>query len=172
MVGPGLLECRLAVLADHHEGGKENRLQRYHQRQRRPGASFQHNHPDAEQRRMNPDEVHRAGERRYPIRQAELKIRTSPFGLVQHGGVMNLSTSQEPARNELRGMPMAFGLCRHVEPFLSMPIGRGRIIRGDSPGGRCGPESPELPATRPQTEPGRYWRPATSGQWSTSRRTR
>jgi hypothetical protein len=127
MIGPGLLECRLPVLADHHERRKENRFERHHQSQRRPGASFEQNHPHTEQHRVKPDEVHRTGERSDPIRQAELKIRASPFSLVQYGGVMNLSTSQQAARNQLGVMPMGFGpcrhfgVCRHVQPFLSMP---------------------------------------------------
>src|ERR1700738_2705989 len=45
MVGPGLLESRLTVLADHHERRQENRLKRQHQGQRWPRASFQEQHP-------------------------------------------------------------------------------------------------------------------------------
>src|SRR6516162_3873393 len=40
VVGLGLLESGLTVLADHHEGRQENRLERYHQGQRRPGVFF------------------------------------------------------------------------------------------------------------------------------------
>jgi hypothetical protein len=45
VVGPGLLESRLTVLADHHESRQEDRLERHHQRQRRPGVALQDDHP-------------------------------------------------------------------------------------------------------------------------------
>ena len=94
MVGLGLLKSRLAILADHHEGRQENRLQRHHQGQRRPGVFLQDQHPHGKQGRMNPDEVHGSGKRRYPVGKAQLKIRTSYLGLADDGRMVDLPASQ------------------------------------------------------------------------------
>jgi hypothetical protein len=48
MVRLGLLEGRLAILADHHERGQEDRLERHHQRQCRPRTALQEQHPHSE----------------------------------------------------------------------------------------------------------------------------
>src|ERR1700757_1724987 len=49
MVGLGLLESRLTILSDHHEGRQEDRLHRHHQGQSRPRAALEQQYPDAEQ---------------------------------------------------------------------------------------------------------------------------
>jgi hypothetical protein len=46
MIRLGLLEGRLPVLADHDEGGQEDRFQRHGQRQRRPRLGLDEQHPD------------------------------------------------------------------------------------------------------------------------------
>jgi hypothetical protein len=48
MIRLGLLEGRLPVLADHDEGGQEDRFQRHGQRQRRPRLGLDEQHPDGE----------------------------------------------------------------------------------------------------------------------------
>jgi hypothetical protein len=62
VVGFGLLEGSLAVLADHDERRQEDRFKGNHQSQGRPRALFQNHHPYGEKASVNPDEVHSAGE--------------------------------------------------------------------------------------------------------------
>jgi len=126
MVRFGLLESRLAVLADHHEGRQEDRLQRHHQGQRRPGTFFQHKHPHREQHRMNPDELHRPRERGDPVGDAQLKILVPFPGLLQHGGVMPLGPLKQLARYQLWFMPAELmARTSHCTHFLSAAVAAG-----------------------------------------------
>jgi hypothetical protein len=74
VVGLGLLERRLAVLADHHERRQEDRLERDDQRQRLPRAFLEKQHPHREQRDVHVDEGHRPGERRDAGGDLELEV--------------------------------------------------------------------------------------------------
>src|SRR2546423_5748192 len=74
MVRLGLLERRLAVLADHHEGGQEDRFQRNDERECRPGAGLDEQHPGRESEDVEVHEVHRAGERRDLVRDMQLEL--------------------------------------------------------------------------------------------------
>jgi hypothetical protein len=79
----GLLERRLPVLADHHERGQEDRFQRHDQRQRRPRAFLEKQHPDREQRDVQIDEVHRPRETGDPVRDPQLNVRGPPLLFLQ-----------------------------------------------------------------------------------------
>src|SRR6478609_10994464 len=57
VIGLRLLERRLPILADHHEGRQEDRLQRDHQGQCRPRTALEEQHPYREQRRMDEDKA-------------------------------------------------------------------------------------------------------------------
>ena len=74
VVGLLLLELRLPVLPDHHEGRQEDRLERDDEGQRRPGAVLEEDHPQAESDRVDVHEAHRAGECCDPIRDAQLEL--------------------------------------------------------------------------------------------------
>src|SRR5262249_22658957 len=74
VVGLGLLEGCLAVLADHHEGRQEDRFQRHDERKRRPGALLEDEHPQREEGDMQVDEVHRAGECRDLVGDSQLEV--------------------------------------------------------------------------------------------------
>ena len=88
VVGLELLEHRLTVLPDHHERRQEDRLQRHHERQRRPGAALGKEHPRSEGHHVQVDEVHRAGELGDRVREPELHV-LGPLGQdVRHHRVM------------------------------------------------------------------------------------
>jgi hypothetical protein len=59
----------------------------------RPRAFFKKQHPDGEQRRMNPDEVHRSCERGDSIGQTQLEIPASSLSLLQHGWMVGPLTA-------------------------------------------------------------------------------
>jgi hypothetical protein len=58
-----LLECRLPVLADHHERRQEDRLQRDDQGERRPWTLLEDDHPHDEHDGVQVHERHGARER-------------------------------------------------------------------------------------------------------------
>jgi hypothetical protein len=69
----GLLERRLAVLADHHEGRQEDGFQRHDEGERGPGALLEDEHPQREEDDVQIDEVHGAGERRDLVGDPQLE---------------------------------------------------------------------------------------------------
>jgi AAA ATPase domain len=87
VVGLGLLEGRLPVLADHDKGGQEDRFQRDDQRQRRPRLGFDQQHPDREQRDVDVDEAHRPGEGGDPVGDPQLNVLGPLFLLLQDNRV-------------------------------------------------------------------------------------
>jgi hypothetical protein len=74
VVGLLLLERRLAVLADHHERRQEDRFQRHDERERRPRALLDRQHPDRERGDVDVDEHHRPRERRDRVGDAQLEV--------------------------------------------------------------------------------------------------
>ena len=74
MVRLRLLELSLAVLPDQHERRKEDCLERGGQRQRRPWASLDEQHPTAKQREMQVHELHRADKRGDAVGNPQLGI--------------------------------------------------------------------------------------------------
>jgi hypothetical protein len=58
---------------------------------------------------VNPDEVHRAGERGNAIGHPQLNGAASPLGLLQHGWMVDLIVAQQPVGDELRDAPIPFG---------------------------------------------------------------
>jgi hypothetical protein len=57
---------------------------------------------------VNPDEVHRAGERGDAIGHPQLNGAASPLGLLQHGRMVHLIVAQQPVGEELRDAPIPF----------------------------------------------------------------
>ena len=106
VVGFGLLEGSLAVLADHDERRQEDRFERHDQSQYRPRVRFQYRYPHGEKDHVNEDEVHRAGECGDAIRQPRVEILASSLRLLQHGWMVDLTIVQQPVRNELGDAPM------------------------------------------------------------------
>src|SRR5260370_15937257 len=103
MVRLVLLERRLAVLADHHEGGQEDGFQRNDERQRWPGAGLDEEHPGREPEDVEVHEVHRAGERRDLVCDMQLELLRPLLLLL------------EDERTEL--MLLALGLSHVVAPW-------------------------------------------------------
>src|SRR6266567_943488 len=103
MVRLVLLERRLAVLADHHEGGQEDGFQRHDERERRPGAGLDEQHPGREPEDVEVHEVHRAGERRDLVCDMQLELLRPLLLLL------------EDERTEL--MLLALGLSHVVAPW-------------------------------------------------------
>jgi len=66
-------------MAAASSSGQEDRLQRHDQRQRRPRAFLDEQHPDREQRDVQIDEVHRPRETGDPVRHPQLNVRGPPL---------------------------------------------------------------------------------------------
>src|SRR6478752_4882581 len=105
MVRLGLLERRLAVLADHHERGQEDGFQRNDERERRPGAGFDEEHPGREPENVEVHEVHRAGERRDLVRDMQLELLRTLLLLL------------EDERTQLMLLLLALGASHVVAPW-------------------------------------------------------
>src|SRR5215510_8907055 len=88
VIGLGLLEGRLPVLANHDKRGQEDRFQRHDQRQRRPRLGLDEQHPDGEYRDVNVDEVHRPREAGDPVGDPQLHVGGPPGLFLQDDGVV------------------------------------------------------------------------------------
>jgi len=87
VVGLGLLERCRPILADHYEGGQEDRFQRDDERQLGPRVLLQEDHPDGEDDGMDIDERHRTGEGGDAVGQANLEVLVPGLNLLEHGRV-------------------------------------------------------------------------------------
>jgi hypothetical protein len=87
VVGLGLLERCRPILADHYEGGQEDRFQRDDERQLGPRIILQEDHPDGEDDGMDIDERHRTGEGGDAVGQANLEVLVPSLNLLEHGRV-------------------------------------------------------------------------------------
>src|SRR6266702_3802454 len=87
VIGFDLGEGSLPVLADHHEGRQEDRLERDDESQRRPRALLQPDHPGREHDGMQVEEVHRPRERRDGVGNPQLAVLPAPPQLGRHNGM-------------------------------------------------------------------------------------
>jgi hypothetical protein len=58
---------------------------------------------------MNRYELHRAGKRGNAVSQPQLNVVATSLGLIRHGGMADLIRAQQPARDELRDVPIPLG---------------------------------------------------------------
>ena len=109
MIGLGLLEGRLPVLADHDERGQEDRFQRHDQR--RPRLGLDEQHPDSEYRDVEVNELHRPSECGNPVSDPQLKVGRSSCLLVQDNRVVPKCSLQLGLPVFQTGRPPAAACC-------------------------------------------------------------
>ena len=118
VVGLGLLEGCLAVLADHDEGREKDGLQRHHQRQLRPGVGLHEQHPQGEDHGVDVDELHRSGEGGDGVGDPQLQVGGAT-GLVRHHDRVVLGVRVEPIHGHpLSGLDAAAGASEGRRPPL------------------------------------------------------
>jgi hypothetical protein len=88
VVGFGLLECRLPVLADHDKRGEEDRFQRDDQRQHRPWLGLDEEHPNGEEADVKVNEVHRPREGGDSVGDPQLNVLATLRLLCQDNRVV------------------------------------------------------------------------------------
>jgi len=103
VIGLRLLECGLPILADHHEGRQEDRLERDHQGQRRPWTVLEEQHPQGEDRGVDPHEAHGSRESRDLVGNSQLETRVAFARLVDYRGVVYFGALEEPMRYQPAG---------------------------------------------------------------------
>ena len=81
MIRFGLLERRLPVLTDHHEGRKKDCLERHNQSQLRPRIALDEGHPQGECHSVDVHEAHRACEGGDRIGDSQLCVCRSALGV-------------------------------------------------------------------------------------------
>src|SRR5207248_1950933 len=119
-----LLEGGLAVLADHHEGRQEDGLERDDQRQCRPRALLEHQHPQREQHSVEVDEVHRARERGDLVGDAKLGVVSPLLPLGDDRGMVKHARVEGPGAEEAarRLWLLLYVSVAHGSPPTSMPV--------------------------------------------------
>ena len=89
MIRFGLLERRLPVLTDHHEGREEDCLERHNQCQFRPRIALDEDHPQSEHHGVEVHEAHRACERSDRIGDSQLRVSRSAAGVRRNDRMVN-----------------------------------------------------------------------------------
>jgi hypothetical protein len=88
VIGLGLLERGLSVLADHDERGQEDGLQRHDEGQLRSRVRFDEDHPHREDRGVKVDKRHGTGKRRDSVRDPHLNVGGPLRTVCQDGGMV------------------------------------------------------------------------------------
>src|SRR5262249_46370652 len=134
----------------HDEGGQEDRFEGHDQREGRPRAAFDEQHPHREQHGVEVDELHRPGERGDLVRDAQLEV-AGPLRFL--GQVDRVARQGDPmdrlhvtpgtnglvgayaltcgASRDLPSAPRSVGAAQLATRLSRMPSRRNRSAIGD-----------------------------------------